>query len=74
MESCSICGIYSLSVGLEGYCRDRVQSWQRGLFIIAAALLIFPEIITDFIGVAIFAGAMLLHIKQTRNKEKVVAS
>lgn len=67
-------GIYSLSVGLEGYCRDTVQSWQRAMFIIAAALLIFPEGITDIVGVALFVGAMALHITQTKNKQKMLAN
>lgn len=67
-------GIYSLSVGLEGYCFDYVQSWQRAIFITAAALLIFPEGITDLVGVALFAGGMFLHVMQTKNKKKAAVN
>lgn len=55
-------GIFSLSVGLEGYYKSFIKPWHRSLFIIAAGLLIFPEIITDIIGIAVFLVAIVYHL------------
>lgn len=59
-------GIYSLSIGFEGYCRTRLPLWQRGVFTAAAILMIVPEFYTDLAGLAIFAVVMAMHIMSSK--------
>ncbi len=64
-------GIYSLSIGFEGFCKKIVPAWQRAVFIGAALLLIVPEFYTDVAGIAIFAAIMSFHVMETKKEMSV---
>jgi len=49
-------GIMGLAGAIVGYFAKRTSLWERLSLFVGAALLIFPEMITDFIGLAILAG------------------
>ena len=51
----SIIGMFGLSVALEGYMFLPVKWWQRIPAAVAGLLLIEPSLLTDLIGIAIFA-------------------
>jgi TRAP transporter 4TM/12TM fusion protein len=51
-------GVLALAAGLEGYFL-RTTTWlERGLFLVAALLLIQPSLATDLIGLVFLAGAL----------------
>ncbi len=51
-------GVVALAAGLEGYLL-RSASWlERGLFVAAALLLIDPGVVTDLVGLGLFAAAV----------------
>ena len=53
-------GVVSLAAALEGYFL-RVATWfERGLFLVAALLLIDPGLVTDLIGFALLGLALLI--------------
>lgn len=57
----SFLGVLSLSSALEGYLFKHVPIWQRILFAAAGLMLIFPEMITDIAGVALFVVLAFLN-------------
>jgi TRAP transporter 4TM/12TM fusion protein len=53
-------GVIALAAGLEGYFL-RTATWlERGLFVIAALLLIDPGLVSDLIGLALLAAGLAL--------------
>jgi TRAP-type uncharacterized transport system fused permease subunit len=58
----SCLGIGLLAAGLHGYLLRPMPPWQRGIAIVAALLLVAPELTTDIVGFAL--AAALLAIQQ----------
>jgi TRAP-type uncharacterized transport system fused permease subunit len=54
----SCVGIGMLAAGLHGYLLRAMPYWERGIAIIAALLLVAPELMTDMIGLALMAGLL----------------
>ncbi len=48
-------GVVALAAGLEGYFIRKATVWERGLFVVAALLLIDPRLFTDLVGLALLA-------------------
>ena len=63
----SLVGIFGISAALEGYLLQNMPWYQRVLVAIGGLLLIYPGIITDLIGLAIFAAALLLQLLAKKN-------
>jgi TRAP-type uncharacterized transport system fused permease subunit len=49
-------GVIALSAGLFGYLLAPLAMWQRGVLVVAALLLIVPELISSIVGAAILAA------------------
>jgi TRAP-type uncharacterized transport system fused permease subunit len=52
----SFIGILVLAAGLHGYLLRPMPYWERGVAIVAALLLVAPELTTDMIGLILMAG------------------
>jgi TRAP-type uncharacterized transport system fused permease subunit len=48
-------GVITLAAALEGYFIRTTSWWERGLFAVAALLLIDPGLYTDLLGLALLA-------------------
>jgi TRAP transporter 4TM/12TM fusion protein len=53
-------GVVALAAGLEGYFIRSATWLERGLFMVAALLLIDPGLVTDLIGAALLGGALMM--------------
>jgi TRAP transporter 4TM/12TM fusion protein len=53
-------GVVALAAGLEGYFIRSATWLERGLFVVAALLLIDPGLVTDLIGAALLGGALMM--------------
>jgi TRAP transporter 4TM/12TM fusion protein len=54
----SFIGILVLAAGLHGYLLRPMPYWERGVAIVAALLLVAPELATDMIGLTLMAGLL----------------
>jgi len=63
----SIIGMFGLSVALEGYMFLPVKWWQRIPAAVAGLLLIEPSLLTDLIGIAIFAFLIITQVVQSKS-------
>ena len=53
-------GVVALAAGLEGYFIRSATWLERGLFVVAALLLIDPSLVTDLLGAALLGGALMM--------------
>lgn len=67
----ALVGIYSLSVGLGGFLKVRLNIVEKVLFVVTALLLITTQSITDVIGIALFALLVIFHILRSKRAEGV---
>lgn len=65
----ALLGMYSLSGGLAGFVQDRCTWYERALLIAAGLGMIYPETISDIVGVAVLA---LVIVVQKRRAKRVV--
>ncbi|HEY8462615.1 MAG TPA: TRAP transporter permease [Bacillota bacterium] len=65
----SIAGIIGVSAAMEGYLLAKMNSFERIIALVGGLLLIIPEIITDFIGIALIAAVAVSQylIKRKKN-------
>lgn len=64
-------GVYVIASGLVGYLKGPIPLWLRGLLFFAGACMVLPGLVTDGIGIAIFAASLLyvsLKAKKTQQK------
>lgn len=59
----SFIGIFGVSAGLEGYLRGEMNIGIRILFVISGILLIIPSLLTDIIGIAAIALAVVYQMR-----------
>jgi TRAP transporter 4TM/12TM fusion protein len=64
-------GVVALAAGLEGYFLRVATRLERGLFLVAALLLIDPRLVTDVLGLALLGAALLG--QKLRRADPVVA-
>lgn len=62
----SVIGVIALSASVEGYLKTTMNNWQRGVLAIGAFCLIVPEMITDFVGLAIVIVMTVLNFRQAK--------
>ncbi|ARI76405.1 TRAP transporter permease [Halobacillus mangrovi] len=62
----SLIGVLLLSIMAEGYFKQGVPGWLRVLAGIGALLLIYPGIVTDLIGLGVFALVLFTNLKNTK--------
>jgi len=68
----SLLGMYSLSGGLTGYVHDRCTIPERIILILAGLIMIYPDYISDIVGIAILAFVII--IQRRRTAKKVIAA
>ncbi|MFQ3544329.1 TRAP transporter permease [Halobacillus rhizosphaerae] len=61
----SLIGVFLLSIMTEGYFLKDVAGWMRVLSGIAALLLIYPGLTTDFIGLIVFVFILVTNLKNS---------
>jgi TRAP-type uncharacterized transport system fused permease subunit len=69
----AILGVTALSAALEGYLMRLLSIWQRLALSAAALVLIIPGLVTDAIGVVLFAFILLTVTVQNKREKAVVA-
>jgi TRAP-type uncharacterized transport system fused permease subunit len=52
--------VIALAAALEGYFIRRATWLERGIFMVAALLLIDPRFVTDLVGVALLGTALMM--------------
>ena len=57
-------GILALTWAMEGVISRAIPLWQRGLLLLAAAATIYPEVISDFVGIALITLVFFLHRRE----------
>ncbi|MDI9619224.1 MAG: TRAP transporter fused permease subunit [Candidatus Nezhaarchaeota archaeon] len=68
-----VAAIFALAIGIEGYTPlwgSAVPTWLRALFFVDAALLIFPQMMLDAVGIVLFAVLMVVSKKAKRESLK----
>lgn len=65
-------GVTCLAAGLHGYLIRRLRTWEQGWLVVAAMLLVDPNVVTDLIGYAMI-GVAVLWLGAARRKPAVVA-
>ena len=66
----SLAGIFAVSASLEGFLLTNIPWYQRIVLLIGGLLLIYPGLVTDLIGLGIFAIVLTLQFV-TRKKAKI---
>ncbi|HOT58488.1 MAG TPA: TRAP transporter permease [Spirochaetales bacterium] len=66
----AVTGIVMVASGITGYYFKEMQIWERIIAIAAGLLLVFPETITDIIGIVLFAGITIWQFLITKNHIK----
>jgi len=61
-------GVICLAAGMVGYARRRLAGWERVIAVAAALTLVYPEIITDVVGLM---GVAYIFLKTERKAEKL---
>lgn len=51
----SFVGVFALCSGIEGYMRKSIGTLKRLLLVVAGLLLMYPETMTDYVGLGVFA-------------------
>lgn len=64
----ALLGIYALSIGLEGWLFYRANIIERIIVIVAAVVLIFPGLLTDLIGLLLFAPVFVRQLYYKKSK------
>jgi TRAP transporter 4TM/12TM fusion protein len=67
-------GITALSAALSSYLLARMQAWERILCVIAAVLMIAPEIVSTIMGIVILIPVLLRQVAAMRRARGAVAS
>jgi len=67
-----ILGITVLSAALSNYMLTRMQAWERLVCVLAAILMIAPEIVSTIVGVALVVPVVLRQIAASRRAAAVV--
>lgn len=67
-------GVLSLSVFIEGYGLRNVTTIERFTALIAAVLLITPQLITDVIGVLLFAILLIVQIRKVKKTDQAITN
>lgn len=66
--SMAVIGVCLMASAIEGYLARNMKAWERILAGIAALLLIYPETVTDIIGLVILVGLYLMQRYGAKNK------
>jgi TRAP transporter 4TM/12TM fusion protein len=69
------CGMFGIGAAMIGYCLAPMRWWERIWFIIGGLMLVDPGTLTDLIGIAMLALALLYqwHKSKTIKKEKQIS-
>jgi len=69
----ALCGMIAIGAGMVGYWYRKVHWLERIIAVIAGLMMIYPESMSDVIGIAIFAGLIVLQIFYKNNKNQPAA-
>lgn len=62
----SILGVIGLSAAIEGYFKHSINNIFRIILAVGSVLLIYPEFISDIIGITILAIMLIINLKQVK--------
>jgi TRAP transporter 4TM/12TM fusion protein len=60
-------GLGALAAGFTGWLKAATSKLERTLMIVAGLILVYPSLLQDIIGIALFAAAALLHYRRHRS-------
>ena len=60
----TIVGISALAGAVIGFFLRKAKTWERIVLLIGALLLIVPEMITDFVGMAMVGGILMIQLRR----------
>ena len=60
----------ALAASVIGFFIRRARPWERAMLLVGALLLIVPEIVTDFIGMAIVGGILAVQFRRPSDLAK----
>jgi TRAP-type uncharacterized transport system fused permease subunit len=63
----AVAGCMCLAAGLHGYLLATARMWERVVLVVAALLLIAPELISSLIGLGLLGGVGALQIARRKN-------
>lgn len=69
----SLIGICSISTGLFGFVIRRSRIYERLAMIIGGAMMVLPELITSFVGLAIIALVVFLQSRRPKDEGSAIA-
>lgn len=69
----ALCGMIAIGAGMVGYWYRKVHWLERIIAVIAGLMMMYPESMSDVIGIAIFAGLIVLQIFYKNNKNQPAA-
>jgi TRAP transporter 4TM/12TM fusion protein len=59
-------GVMALAAGLHGYLLASARMWERAVLVVAALLLIAPELISSLVGLALLAAVIAVQLPRRR--------
>jgi TRAP-type uncharacterized transport system fused permease subunit len=62
-------GVAALAFGVGGWLRRQANVLERTLAVVAGLLLVYPDITSDLVGVAVLVAALLLHVGRSNRSE-----
>ena len=66
----ALCGMIAIGAGMVGYWYRKVHWLERIIAVIAGLMMMYPESMSDVIGITIFAGLIVLQIFYKNNKNQ----
>ncbi len=66
----TLIGVIALAASVIGFFIRRARPWERAMLLVGALLLIVPEIVTDFIGMAIVGGILAVQFRRPSDLAK----
>lgn len=60
----TLIGVIALAASVIGFFFRKTGPWERGILFVGAIFLIVPELITDFIGLAIVGGILAVQLRR----------
>lgn len=59
-------GVYTISAGIEGWLRKKIEMWERAVTFVGAILLMYPGLFTDAVGAALIIIGLFRQFKDIR--------
>lgn len=69
-----ICGVFCMTVGLQGYMTKRVPVVRRWIWVVLGIMLIMPETVSSIVGLVVGVGMFFLERSLAKRQDKATAT